>query len=455
MTTADVGAVVVGAGIAGLAAALELQEKVREVFVVDASDRPGGVMRTDHVAGYVIERGPNTIQVKAPMLRLLERLGLRDALLEAQPASRLRFIYRDGNLFAVPLSPLGFARTRLLSTRGKLRLLSEPLRFRRDATGESVAAFAGRRFGDEAVAKLIGPFLTGVYAGDETVLGAEAVFGSLVELERRFGSVAIGLAATAFGRRRERGLAGTFSALQGLGPFARRLAERLFEPPALGARVCEVVRDGAHWRVMVSSPGGESMMRTPRVVVATGAGEAAAILRGASPELAEALAGISYAPIVGVPVGVDPARVARKIRGFGFLVPRDQDMALLGCLFMSRLFPGRAPAGRELLHCMLGGRLHPEVIDLSDDVLHKRVHADLERTLGLREAPQLLAVTRWPRAIPQPDGDHPRRVAGIRKQLAELPGLELAGAYLGGVAVADALTSGCEAAQRLAEGTLV
>jgi len=449
--TADVGAVVVGAGIAGLAAALELQEKVREVFVVDAGDRPGGVMRTDHVAGYVIERGPNTIQVKAPMLRLLERLGLRDALLAAQPASRLRFIYRDGNLLPVPLSPLGFARTRLLSARGKLRLLTEPLRFRRDATGESVAAFAGRRFGDEAVAKLIGPFLTGVYAGDENVLGAEAVFGSLVELERRFGSVAIGLAASAFARRRERGLAGTFSALQGLGPFARRLAERLIEPPALGARVGEIARDGVRWRVTVSSPGGESVMHTPRVVVATGAGEAAALLRGASPELAEALLGIPYAPIVGIPVGVDPARVTRKIAGFGFLVPRDQDLCLLGCLFMSRLFPGRAPAGRELLHCMLGGRLHPEVIDLSDDVLHKRVHADLERTLGLREAPQLLAVTRWPRAIPQPDGEHPRRMAGIRQQLSQLPGLELAGAYVGGVSVADSLASGIAAAQRLTE----
>jgi oxygen-dependent protoporphyrinogen oxidase len=117
---------------------------------------------------------------------------------------------------------------------------------------------------------------------------------------------------------------------------------------------------------------------------------------------------------------------------------------------MSRLFPGRGPAGRELLHCMLGGRLHPELIDLSDDVLHKRVHADLEKTLGLRESPQLLAISRWPRAIPQPDGGHPRRLAGIRQQLAGLPGLELAGAYLDGVSVSDAAASGISAARRLA-----
>jgi oxygen-dependent protoporphyrinogen oxidase len=450
MATADVGAVVVGAGIAGLAAALELQESVREVFVVDAGDRPGGVMRTDHVAGYVIERGPNTIQVKAPLLRLLARLGLREALQAAQPASRLRFVYRDRELLPVPLSPVGFARTRLLSLRGKLRLLSEPLRFRRDATGESVAAFAGRRFGDEAVARLIGPFLTGVYAGDERELGAEAVLGGLVDLERRFGSVAIGLLGSALARRRERGLPGSYSALQGLGPFARRLAERLYDPPALGARVVGLARDGAAWRVSISSSSGESEMRAPRVVIATGAGEAAELLRDADPDLADALAGIAYAPIVGVPVGVDPARVARKIEGFGFLVPRDQEIPLLGCLFMSQLFPGRAPAGRELLQCMLGGRRYPEAMDLSDDVLHKRVHADLEKTLGLRESPQLLAVTRWPRAIPQPDGDHPRRVAGIRQRLAELPGLALAGAYLDGVAVSDAAASGISAAQRLA-----
>jgi oxygen-dependent protoporphyrinogen oxidase len=450
MTTTDVGAVVVGAGIAGLAAGLELQESLREIFVVDAGDRPGGVMRTDHVTGYVVERGPSTIQVKAPLLRLLERIGLREALQAAQPASRLRFVYRDRELLPVPLSPLGFARTRLLSARGKLRLLSEPLRFRRDATGESVATFAGRRFGDEAVAKLVGPFLTGVYAGDENELGAEAVLGSLVELERRFGSVAIGLLGTALSRRRGRGLAGTYSAPQGLGPFARRLAERLFDPPALGARVVGLSRDGEYWRVSVSSPSGENEMRTSRVVIATGAGEAAEILRGACGELSETLAGIAYAPIVGIAVAVDPARVARKIEGFGFLVPGDQEIPLLGCLFMSQLFPGRAPAGRELLHCMLGGRRYPDAIDLSDDVLHKRVHADLEKTLGLREAPQLLAITRWPRAIAQPDGAHPRRVAAIRQQLAGLPGIELAGAYLDGVAVSDAAASGISAAQRLA-----
>lgn len=452
MAAPEIGAVVVGAGIAGLAAALELQAATGEVLVIDASDRPGGVMRTDHVSGYVIERGPNTFQVKAAMLGLLQRLRHEDSLLRARPASRLRFVFRDGRLMPVPMSPVAFARTPLLSGRAKLRLLAEPLIRRGDATGESVAEFAGRRFGKQAVSHLIGPFLTGVYAGDEERLGAEAVFGGLVELERKYGSIALGGVLRALGRRRERGLRGSYSAPQGLGPFARKLTELLAEPPALGTRVTGIEREDSGWEIGVSGPGGEQHFRSARVVVATPAPEAAEILRGVSPEAAEALAAVEYAPVIGIPLGVDPDQVRTPIEGFGFLVPRDEDIQLLGCLFMSQLFPNRAPEGRELLQCLIGGQRWREAADLPDDVLTQRVHEDLERTLGLRTEPRTLAVTRWPRAIPQPDREHVRRIAGIRAALASSPGLALAGSYLDGVSVPDSLASGVRAARELAGG---
>ena len=118
---------------------------------------------------------------------------------------------------------------------------------------------------------------------------------------------------------------------------------------------------------------------------------------------------------------------------------------------MSRLFPGRAPPGRELLTCLLGGTRWPEAVDAADDALLGELHADLERTLGIREAPETLAITRWPRAVPQPDRKHPRRVAALRARVADCGGLALAGAYLDGVAVADALASGLRAARGLLE----
>jgi oxygen-dependent protoporphyrinogen oxidase len=440
---------VAGAGIAGLAAAVELQQHVRDVVVIDPSDRPGGVIRTDHVGGYVFERGSNTFQVKAPMFVSLRRDGLDSVLLRALPASRLRCIYHGDRLVPVPMSPVGLARTPLLSARGKWRLLAEPFVRRGDGGAETVAEFAGRRLGREAVENLIGPFLTGVYAGDEEQLGAEAVFGSLVENERRSGSIVAGFAAGLFRRRGPKGLRGIHSAVEGLGPFARALSELLVEPPALGSRVSGVRREGSEWIVAVSGAGGDSRLRTQRLVVAAPSREAAEILRGVSPEAAAELESIAYAPVVSVPVGVKPHDVRTPIEGFGFLVPRSAGVRLLGCLFMSQLFAGRAPSGCELLQCLSGGLRWPEAVELPDDVIAEQVRADLDRILGLKGDPEILAVTRHPRAVAQPDRDHLRRVARIRAHLAGQPGFALAGSYLAGVSVPDTFASGLAAARQI------
>lgn len=447
--TPDVDALVVGAGIAGLAAAVELQARFPEVLVVDASERVGGVMRTEHVGGYLVERGPNTFLVKPPMAAFLEEHRLADALLRATPASRSRFLYRAGALVPVPLSPPALLRTPLLGARAKWRLLAEPFVRRGDPTGESVAEFAGRRLGPAVVDALIGPFLTGVYAGDERELGADGVFPALTDYERRSGSLALGAMGSALRRRRPRGLPGTHSSRGGLGPFARQLADRLAAPPALSTRVEAVHRDDGVWSATLLGPGGASEVRARNLVVATPAGDAARLLEKLAPVSADALGGISYAPVVTVSVGVDPADLATPVEGFGFLVPRGEALDLLGCLFMSRLFPERAPADRELLQCIAGGTRWPEAVDLDDDVLLERIGGALEQSLGLRGDARSLVVSRWPRAVPQPGRDHPARVAAARSQLAALPALAVAGSYLDGVGVPDALASGIAAAREL------
>jgi oxygen-dependent protoporphyrinogen oxidase len=446
MNAPDVGVVVAGAGMAGLAAALELQRRGNEVLVVDASDRPGGVMRTDHVSGYVVERGPNAFHVKAPMLAALREINADAQLLAASPASRKRFIYRDGSLCEVPMSPAALMRTPLLSTRGKLRLLAEPFIGLGESGGETVASFIGRRLGEEAVSGLVGPFLTGVYAGDENELGVESVFPELVDAERRSGSITLGMLKRRFGGGRIRGLRGSFSSMKGLGPFARYLAEQLAEPVVLESRVTGLRRDGEHWLVFISGPGGERRLRASKVVLAVSADQAAEILRGVDSDLSGSLEVIPYAPVVSVSLGVDPREVREKIGGFGLIVPRDAELSLLGCLFMSQLFPSRAPAGQELLQCLVGGVRSPEVIDMPDDTLFKQLHEDLDRVLGLGGELQKLAVTRWRRAIPQPRRDHATRLYYIRERVSRLPDFALAGSYLNGVGVSDTFESGLLAA---------
>ncbi len=445
MSALEVGAIVVGGGIAGLAAALELQGSVTEVYLIDASDRPGGMLRTDHVAGFVVERGPNTLQLRDPARAFLSSLGMDSSLVQAAPASRQRFLFHGEGLQPVPLSPLGLLRSPLLSREGKLRLLREPFVSRGDPRGESVAEFAARRFGQEVVDALVGPFLTGIYAGDERELGVEAVFAALAEHERRHGSVTLGLLRNAIGKRGARGTRGVFSAVNGLGPFARRLAEQLIAPPALESEVLSLHSEHGHWFVRMVGPGGGRSLKSRRLVIATPAREAARLLGGVCQVAADGLAEIRYAPVVSIGLGVKPEDVAKRIEGFGFLVPRGAGLDLLGCLFMSQLFARRAPKGFELLQCLLGGQRWPEAADLPDDLLLGRLKRDLERALGLRGEPQLLAVSRWPRAVPQPDRQHVQRIARIRSAVSAQPGLALAGSYLDGVGVPDALASGLRA----------
>jgi oxygen-dependent protoporphyrinogen oxidase len=435
---------VVGAGAAGLAAALELQSFGRSVAVFEASDQPGGVIRSVRQDSYLYELGPNTIRVNALALGLLRRTGAELALQAAEPASRLRFLLGPSGLEPVPLGPLGLLRTPLLSAGGKLRLLSEPFRARGSGEAESVAEFIGRRLGPEAVEQLVGPFLVGVYAGDERQLGAEAVFPSLVAAEREHGSILSGLLRNALSGA-ERGLSGSFSAHGGLGNLVSELVRSLKGALHLESPVRELAPDPAGWRLQLE----DREVRARSVVLAADAPAAARLLAPLDPEAGEFLAGLRYAPLASVPVAVDQRATAVPIRGFGFLVPRERKLELLGALFMSRLFTGRAPHAEELVMGLIGGERWPEVRDASDEQVIERVHQGLDRALGLSVPPRVLAVNRWERAVPQPGRGHVRAVRELRARLADRPGLALAGGYLDGVGVADAMASGMLAARRL------
>jgi oxygen-dependent protoporphyrinogen oxidase len=445
--TADV--VVVGAGIAGLAAGCDLAREGLEVLVCEAASRPGGVIESVRRDGYLLERGPNTFRVSAPFASLLERHAAGDRLVGAAPTSRERFLLRDGRLLPVPLGPLGLVTTPLLSPRGKLRLLGEPFVARGDASGESVADFVTRRLGREVCESMVGPFLVGVYAGDERRLGAESVFPSLVAFERSHGSIVRGAVASAFRRREEAARPGIFSGSEGAAAVVEPLATALGSRLLLDTRVHGLSRDGDGWRLELSGPEGSAVVAARGLVLATQAPHGAELLAPVDADASCLLSQIEYAPVATVALGVDPAQASQAVRGFGFLVPGRSSEPLLGCLFMSQLFPGRAPEGRELLACMLGGLRRPEIVEETEEELARRASEAVTRLLGLRGEVRPLGVTRWPRAVPQPDPEHPRRMRAVRDRLAALPPLALAGAYVAGVSVPDSAVSGASAAVEL------
>jgi oxygen-dependent protoporphyrinogen oxidase len=233
-----------------------------------------------------------------------------------------------------------------------------------------------------------------------------------------------------------------------MGGLASALAGAL-GPGAVRCRACvqRIARDGPSWRIALA----REEIAARAVVLAVDAPAAASLLAPLDGEAAQLAAGVGYAPIASVALDIEAGAQRRPIAGFGFLVPRDLDLDLLGALFMSQLFAGRAPQGHELVTALIGGARWPGVVDASDAEIERRVLAGLDRALGLAATPRVLAISRWPRAVPQPGVEHGPRIAALRARFAQDATLALAGAWLDGVAVSDAFASGLAAGARVAQ----
>jgi oxygen-dependent protoporphyrinogen oxidase len=429
---------VIGAGIAGLVRGFTLARRGADVFVLEASPRPGGVIRSDRRVGYLLELGPNTVRPVPAIWRLLGELDLRDRAIVSDP--RLpRYVDFAGRLHRLPSSPASFLTSGLLTPGGKLRLLSEPFRPRGGTSEETVAQFAARRLGREAAERLVAPFVSGIWAGDATRLSNAEAFPSLANWELEGGSLFRGALRqmrasrrdSTAGRRPPRGL---LSFPEGLEELPRALAGALGPRLRSGRAVQSVERRGAGFRILLAD--GETL-EAEQVVLATPSRESARLCAAFAPEAAAALEAIPYAPVVVLHLSW-PAESARMdLAGFGHLVVPGPGRRILGAVWASSLFPGRAPEGRILLAVFLGGSRDPEAARLPEEELVSAARRDLEEQLGVRGDPQVVAVTRWDHAIPQYVSGHRERIAALERAEREHPGIAFLGSYRGGISIGD------------------
>jgi oxygen-dependent protoporphyrinogen oxidase len=445
---------VIGGGIAGLTAAFELRRAGREVLLFEAAAEPGGNVRTAARDGFLLERGPHSFLGSADRLfELAASLGLEDRLAPARAAAARRYIVRDGVPRLVPGGPLSFLTTDLLGPRAKLRLAAEPLFTRRGSPDDTAATFFARRFGADAARILAGAFVNGVYAGDPERLSAPAAFPLFWRFEQERGGLVRGGLAHARERRRLHKRAGTkprrglFSFEGGLGTLTRALAARLGPGCRTGARVTALAPAGAAggW---VASVAGEAIAARA-AVVATPPGAAGELARGFDAELAELLCGVRMAPVATVQLGYR-RRLAGVPEAFGALAPAGHGVRALGVLFPSRIFGDRAPADGDLLEVLFGGVNDPAALDLDDAALAALAADEVRALFGVDARCDFAQVDRHPTAIPQLERGHLERMAGVAARLAARPGLQLAGNYLTGVGIKDAVASGTAAAAAVA-----
>ena len=440
--------VVVGAGITGLVAAFGLQQAGLQVVVLDAGEQPGGVIQTVQQSGCQFERGPNSALDTTPLIgELLARLGIEGERRAASTLADRRYVVRGGVPTPLPMSPGAFLSTPLFSLSAKLGLMREPFLPASDPqVEESIAAFVRRRLGEEFLDYAIDPFVAGIYAGDPETISVRAAFPKLHALEQRWGSLIRGQFLGARERRRQKetakNSAGSFSFAAGMQALPKALAAQL-PGLELRTRASALSRDAQGlFTVDAEQAGRRLQFQSRALLLATPTGAAAALLRDPAPEAAVALEEIAYAPVATVASLYRRSSISHALDGFGCLVPRKEQRQVLGVLFSSSMFDGRASDDHVLLTTFVGGQRNPGLPGRPEAEIAALVHAEHATLLGAHAAPEFQAVTRWPRAIPQYTIGHLGRVARADSASSALPGLFLAGSWKGGVSVGDCIKNG-------------
>ncbi|MGB8580065.1 MAG: protoporphyrinogen oxidase [Candidatus Sulfotelmatobacter sp.] len=454
---------IIGGGISGLAAAFALEEHRRsgtvDYTLYESSSTLGGVLRTEHIDGCIVEAGPDSFITEKPWAaNLCRALGLGDQLIGSNDADRKTYILvrgrlipmPDGLMFMVPtkILPTGFSP--LFSWSTKLRMAQELFHPPRPAAAdESVASMVERHYGSEMVDRLADPLLSGVYGGEAASLSVRAVLPRFAEMERTHGS--LGRAMLAARKKMppsdNKPAPPLFTSLKnGMQQLIETIVPRLNQNSLLtNAPVESIQRESESWIVSAES----KSAHFDAVILAVPAGVAARLLATCSSELSSELAAISYTSSITVGLAYD-----REVRqslppGFGFLVPRSEGQRLLAATFVHNKFPHRAPADRALLRCFFAGSSAENIWQLSDDAITTIVRTELQQILGLRATPLFARVYKWKAAMAQYGVGHLDRLDRIERLRQQFPGLALAGNAYRGIGVPDCVRSGQDAAKQL------
>jgi len=439
-------ALVVGAGISGLTTAFALRKAGIDARIVDRASRPGGLIQSVRRDGYLVECGPQSFSGNASLTSICRDLEILDRRILADSKAP-RFVLINGALEKVPLGP-GLLVSPLMGGGTRTALFRDVFgRSEAPDSDESVASFIRRKFSPTLLDRLVGPFVSGIYAGDPEKLSLRAAFPILYEAEQTSGSVLRGLLKVMKARKAKRGpLPREKPTLQtfreGNDTLVRALAEKLgaylsLEAEVISIRPLDPGREPKtpRFRVGLHTPSGTEFLETERLVLAVPTDRAGKLLAPLGRAFESQLRTVDYSGVAVVSLGYRKEDVGHPLDGFGFLVPRSSGLTVLGTVWNSSLFPGRAPGHHVLLTSFVGGATNPDATKQPADQLVALVHREIKPLMQLREGPVFSNVSVWPRALPQYNLGHTARMAAINNCRADFPGLYLTGNYLNGPAI--------------------
>ncbi|XP_057437477.1 protoporphyrinogen oxidase 2, chloroplastic/mitochondrial [Lotus japonicus] len=467
---------VVGAGVSGLAAAYKLKSHGLDVTVFEADGRAGGRLKSVSQDGLVWDEGANTmIENGMEVTGLIDALGLQEK--QQFPISQhKRYIVKNGTPLLVPTNPVALLQSKLLSAQSKIRIIFEPLMWKRSDSSkvcdedsqESVGRFFERHFGKEVVEYLIDPFVGGTSAADPESLSVRHSFPELWNLEKRFGSIIAGaLQSNLFAKRNKTGETkvaqrknkpkrGSFSFQGGMQTLTDTLCKELGKDDLkLNAKVLTLAysHDGSsssqNWSITSTSNQNTPVVDAIIMTAPLCNVKDIKISKRGTPFPLNFLPEVTYLPLSVIISTFKKENVKRPLDGFGVLVPSKEQQngfKTMGTLFSSIMFPDRAPSDLYLYTTFVGGSRNMELAQASTDELKKIVTSDLRKLLGAEGEPSFVNHFYWSKGFPLYGRNYGSVLEAIDKMEKDLPGFFYAGNHRGGLSVGKAIASGCKAA---------
>ncbi len=443
---------IVGGGISGLTIAhkLKLLCPGHRLLILEKSARPGGAIRSFADQGYLAEIGPHGFLDNCQESRdLLSETGLDKECVKAPLKDFVRYVCMDGSLRMIPQSPAKIIAAPLISPLQKIRALGEF--FKKPLGGEpTVAQWVTYRFG-VSLAPYVDAVFTGTYAGDFERLLIDGVMPGVRRLEKEHGSVIKGLlkklrAAKKSGAAKK-GLPAMTSFPDGMETLAKYLskAHEVDGSLLLDTAIDSIARADEGWVVGA----GDKEYLTENLVLALPVNAALDLLERYFP--APLPPKIPEAGILSIAFGF--AGETKLPPGFGYLAPEQEKRFCLGALFSSNMFAGRAPDGCILFEALIGGRRHPERLELDDETLIRKSLVDLAELLDLRGEPLYAKVLRPKGGIPQLEAGYLELLEWRDELMAKEKGLYLSGFGWEGIGLNDMIKTACRVAEAIRRGT--
>jgi oxygen-dependent protoporphyrinogen oxidase len=438
--------VIIGAGISGLTTAYLLFKEGYDVIVLEQKDKVGGSIETVTADGFLFDRGPNSGLETTPLIReLVEDLKLEDQFVYANREGNRRYILRNGQLHALPMSPPAFFKTELFSGKAKLRLMAEPFIGRsKDGYYQSIAEFVNRRLGKEFLDYAINPFVAGVYAGRPEELSVKSAFPKLYALEEDYGGLIIGTIRSIRKRKKSKEVskqsAKMFSFKDGMMVLPEAIKQKLGNRVNTNVEVISVRKTSEGNYGVTYREGEQTLTLLAEAVLSTvPAYKVAEILGHFNETLIKHLNEIYYPPVLVLYLIYEKKSIGQPLDGFGFLIPEKEEKSFLGAIWSSVIFPNRSDESKAAFTLFIGGSRDAGFVDDVEQNVIDRARREFELIMKISAEPVLITKRFWPKAIPQYSLGYVEHENFFDHFEKDNKGILLGGNYRGGISIGDCI----------------